>query len=149
MRNDCFGEAWAPADVVSYELVVFERHGDEVELTVRGMTSSLDLDVVCHDRGRGTEVTVVGAPSLSDLRPYEVRTTVELRGDHPIAVRGLHETESLLGGSLPEAMPVVCGADPAQAGVVGDFLHRRGDRYVLMSGGSGAARDRYQFTQVA
>lgn len=148
MRNG-IGDQRVPADVVSYELVVFERRGETLEVTVRGMTSAIDLQpAVCEGASR-TEISVVGVPALGDVRPFEVRTSVTVRPELPVVVRGLHESDAMLASSLPEGLPVVCGADPTQAELSVDFLHRREDRYVLMHGSDACARGHRSFTKVA
>ncbi len=118
---------------VPFELVVFERDATTVTVTVRGMTSCRNVEAVCYEAAQRTSVLVVGTTPGRHVRPYELRQTVDVAAGQTVSVHGLGTVEKVIGSVLPEDLPVVCGADPMLAGLAGDFLHKRGDRYVLMA----------------
>lgn len=129
-----------PTDLVAFELVVFERKGDMATVTVQGMSSASDVEMVAFEqRGRRT-LSVMGRPSLGEVRSFAVVSDLEVEADHDVVVRGLLDVEVVCLSDLPEHLPLVCGADPSQAGIEGEFLHRRGNRYVLMSTGADDGR---------
>lgn len=122
---------------IGFGLVVFERSGDRVAVTVRGLTANLGPDlVVFESRSRATIMTVA-SPTQGRTGEYELHTSIVVGPSTRIVVEGRHcgeETvESIEAAELPDGLPVVCTADPASSGLPEQFLHRRGDSYVLMT----------------
>lgn len=126
-----------PRDLVAYEAISFLRRDGEVDITVQGMTAAENLELtpsrVLHDR---LTVSVLGTPSPGEVRPFSLSTTVA-EDVGWIIVQGLNRVEGVSASSLPLGLPIVCGADPTAVRLDGAFLHRRGDRYVLMQGPGG------------
>ena len=120
-------------DTVSFELAMFERVGDDVVVTVRGMAEAA-VELAVFDDGDKATITPV-APCLGgSLRDYGVSTTVDVVPGKKLVVRGLRCSETITAEDLVEGYPVVCSADPTVGGLPERFLHRRGERYVLMGG---------------
>lgn len=122
-------------DTITFELAVFERHGDEVTVRVRGMSSCADVELQVFDDGRRAAFTPVGSYTADRIREYELADSVDAEPGKTIEVRGLHGAEVVVMEDLAEGYPVVCAADPSVPGLPEQFLHRRGDRYVLMGSG--------------
>ncbi|MGI9623618.1 MAG: hypothetical protein ACR2PK_12345 [Acidimicrobiales bacterium] len=120
-------------DAIGFESVVFARSGDHIHITVAGMCSAEDLELVVFESGTRTTVVPVGSWCDANPRPYSLSAVVDVEPERTIIVRGLHDQESIRVGDLPEDLPVVCSPDPFGAQQPGPFLHRRGTRYVLMS----------------
>ena len=124
----------AVMDTISFELVVFERVGEEIRVRVRGMSASTRVELVVFDDGRHATVTPTGSCITDRLREFDLVDAVDAAPGKRIEVRGLHGTEVVMSEDIAEGYPVVCSPDPMAAGLPHQFLHRRGDRYVLMSG---------------
>lgn len=120
-------------DTVDFETVMFERRSDGIKVTVEGMSCATGIDLMVFESGARITVTPVGCSAEGHLREYSLVTTLEPSPDRRVVICGLHQSESVLISDLPENLPVVCSPDPLRAPVSGDFLHRRGNRYVLMS----------------
>lgn len=111
---------------IGFEVVVLRRIGDEVEITVRGMTTIVDIDLMVIDTDKRARIAAVGLCIQGPLREYELRTTVEIRPGKQIAVRGGSIAESVVASDLIDDLPVVCTADPTASGLPAQFLHRSG-----------------------
>ncbi len=129
----------AVCDTITFELAVFERVGDEVHVTLRGMSRCAHVELVVFDDGRRATFTPMGSSSVDRVREYELADAVEFAPGKSLEVRGLNGTEVVMIEDVGEGFPVVCSADPTVPGLPEQFLHRRGDRYVLMSGDQTAA----------
>ncbi len=139
---------------IGFGLVVFERSGDRVDVTVRGITANLDPDLVVFEGARRAHITTVASPAQGRTLEYSLRVSVDAGPGTRIVVEGRHcgeaLTETIAASELPDGLPVVCTADPASAGLPARFLHRRGDRYVLMTQDQVAAsRPGHRVTMVA
>lgn len=124
----------AVMDTISFELVVFERVGEEIRVRVRGMSASTHVELVVFDDGRHATLSPMGSCVTDRLREFDLTDGVDAGPGKRIEVRGLHGTEVVMSEDIAEGYPVVCSADPMAAGLPEQFLHRRGDRYVMMSG---------------
>jgi hypothetical protein len=120
-------------DAIDFEVVVFQRVGDLVEVTIRGMTRMRDCDIVVSDDPFVTRLTPVGVGPEGPVREYAVRGCVEIVDDVELEVGSGRFSESIIAANLTEDLPVVCTADPAAEGLPVQFLHKRGERYVLTS----------------
>ncbi|MEM7287986.1 MAG: hypothetical protein AAF480_16665 [Actinomycetota bacterium] len=120
-------------DTISFELVVFERVGTEITVRVGGMSASATVELVVFDDGRTATISPIGSCATDRLRAYELVDAVDAAAGKSIEVRGLTATETVMVGDVVEGYPVVCTADPSAPGLPSRFLHRRGDRLVLVS----------------
>ena len=123
----------AVIDTISFELVVFERIGDEIQVRVRGMSASAHVELVVFDDGRSATLSPMGSCATDRVREFDLADAVDAEPGKRIEVRGLHGAEVVMTEDIAEGLPVVCSADPTAPGLPSEFLHRRGDRYVLMS----------------
>lgn len=139
----------AVMDTITFELVVFERIGDEIQVRVRGMSACTGIELVVFDDGHKATFTPVGSCATDRLREFDLRDAVEASAGKRLEVRGLNGTEVVMVEDITEGYPVVCSADPMAAGLPRQFLHRRGDRYVLMSGDGAAPTPHHRTTLVA
>jgi hypothetical protein len=133
MGMDASHEGVDGREGIAFELVVFRRIGDEVEVTVRGMTTVAEVDLMVVDNDKRARIVAVGPCKQGPLREFELRTSVEVRPGKRLNVRGGSVVESVTASGLVDELPVVCTADPTARGLPAQFLHRRGGRYVLMS----------------
>ena len=124
----------AVMDTISFELVMFERVGEEVRVRVRGMSASTHVELVVFDDGATATISPMGSCLNDRIREFDLADAVDAAPGKRIEVRGLHGTEVVMVEDLADGYPVVCAADPTTAGLPEQFLHRRGDRYVLISG---------------
>jgi len=131
-------DAQTCGDDVAFELVVFERSGDEVVVSVHGMSGSAVVDLVEYQRGNVLRLVVDGSWATDRVKPFVANHTVALGSAQTIKVEGGGHREAIPAGQLPQNMPVVCGPDPMLAGLTGDFLHYRDGRLVLMHASQGA-----------
>lgn len=129
----------AVMDTISFELVVFERVGDEIRVLVRGMCASTRVELVVFDDGARATISPVGTCVTGRLREFALHDAVEAVPGKRIEVRGLTGAEVVTVEDVVEGFPVVCSPDPTAADLPEQFLHKRGDRYVLMSGSATAA----------
>lgn len=123
---------------VEFGAVVFHRRGDTAFVTVRGMTTVADVDLMVIDTATRARIVAVGLAERGPAREYDLGVDVDIAPGKRIEVRGGALVEAVVASDLPEDLPVVCTADPTTAGVPGEFLHRRGDRYVLMTAADAA-----------
>jgi hypothetical protein len=124
---------------IEFGAVVFRRQGDVAVVTVRGMTTITDVDLMVIDSDARARIAPVGLAERGPAREYQMEVEVDIVPGKRIEVRGGAFVEAVVASDLPEELPVVCTADPTTAGVPGEFLHRRGDRYVLMNAADAAA----------
>lgn len=134
MGTDAGHDGASAREGIAFELVVFRRTGDEVEVTVRGMTTVAEVDLMVIESDKRARIVAVGPPKQGPLREFELRTSVEVLPGKKLDVRGGSVVESVTASDLVDELPVVCTADPTASGLPAQFLHRRGGRYVLMSG---------------
>ncbi len=138
---------------IGFGLVVFERAGDRVDVTVRGITANLDPELLVFETTHVASITTVASPAQGRTGEYTLHTTVEVGPSTRIVVEGRHcgedTIESIAVADLPDGMPVVCTDDPTSVGLPERFLHRRGDAYVLMSVDTDGARPPHRATMVA
>ncbi len=120
-------------EAIDFEVVVFQRIGDFVEVTVRGMTRMRDCDLVVIDDPFVTQLTPVGRGPEGAMREYALSRTVEVVEGVDVEVVSGRSIESICAFNLSEDLPVVCSADPCVEGLPSQFLHKRGERYVLTS----------------
>ena len=139
----------AVMDTISFELVVFERVGEEIRVRVRGMSASTHVELVVFDDGRHATVSPVGSCITDRVREFDLVDAVDALPGKRIEVRGLHGPEIVMVEDVAEGYPVVCSPDPIAAGLPEQFLHRRGDRYVLMSGDGVASTPPHRTSLVA
>ena len=77
----------------------------------------------------------VGSYAEGRIREFSLRTVVPINGRQRIVVQGAQGSEHVIGADVSEDLPVVCGADPTSPELPAEFLHKRGERYVLMGPG--------------
>ena len=139
----------AVMDTITFELVVFERIGDEIQVRVRGMSACTSVELVVFDDGAKATFTPLGSCATDRVREFDLHDAVEATAGKRLEVRGLNGTEVVMVEDIAEGYPVVCSADPMAAGLPAQFLHRRGDRYVLMSGDGASPTPTHRTTLVA
>ena len=139
----------AVMDTISFELVVFERVGDEIRVRVRGMSASARVELVVFDDGETATISPMGSCVTDRVREFDLADALDASPGKRVEVRGLNGTEVVMTEDLTEGYPVVCSADPTAAGLPQQFLHRRGDRYVLMSGDAPVAQPSHRTSLVA
>lgn len=118
---------------IGFEQVVFERAGDVVDIVVSGMTAGDDPELVVFQSPQRASVSAMGSPGFGDQRRFTVRVTLDVAAALRITVCGEGGCESVTSDDLPDGLAVVCTADPSDPTLPDTFLHRRGDRYVLMT----------------
>jgi hypothetical protein len=125
-------------DNVAFELVVFQRSGADVEVSVHGMSASEVVELVQWNRSKVMTLAVEGSWAADRVKPFVANLTVRPEPAQTIRIEGGGHREAIPAGQLPQNMPVVCGPDPMLAGLTGDFLHFRDGRLVLMHASAGA-----------
>jgi hypothetical protein len=118
---------------IGFEQVVFERADSSVEISVSGMTAGVDPELVVFETPNRVSVSAMGSGEFGDQHEYSTSVRVDVDAAQRIVVCGEAGSESVIAGDLPEGLALVCSADPTNALLPATFLHRRGDRYVLMT----------------
>ncbi len=118
---------------IGFEQVVFERAGNVIDIIVRGMTSGSPPELEVFESSQRMSVSAMGSRGFGDQRRFSARTSLDATRAGRITVVGESGCESVLADDLPDGLPVVCSPDPSDPTLPETFLHRRGDRYVLMT----------------
>lgn len=119
--------------VIPFEMAVFERTESDVRIAVYGMSSGRDLKLELNDSPTRSTISVTATAAGGCVRPYVLYKTVRVSADHALVVQGNSHAEHVAEPDLVDGLPLVCGPDPWLAGLTTDFLHRRGEHFVLMS----------------
>lgn len=119
--------------MIAFEMAVFERVDGDVRIAVYGMSSGRDLKLELTDSPTRSTISVTATAAGGCVRPYVLHKTVRVSADRALVVQGHTRAEQVVESDLVDGLPLVCGPDPLLAGLTTDFLHRRGEHFVLMS----------------